>query len=195
MEFSKDIAPPSAPASPTPVVNVPVESDEPSAFKKALAAVEAHRTKVRMALGVALVARLLFEFKFVSLLKSSANLMVQVPYIGLAMLSYLLVLMWMAARTRDRFGFGMALGIGVIEATYLIVMGVMERPFSIMAVWPLFVVAIAHVPMAFFAIKSATAYPPQDTKQPWIIGFVTALVFLAIPWFAPALIDAMKRSP
>ena len=194
MEFSKDIAPPSAPASPTPVVNeaVEVESDEPSAFKKALQAVEAHRTKVRMALGIALVARLLFEFKFVSLLRSTQNLVVQVPYIGLAMLSYLLVLMWLAARTRDRFGFGMALGIGVIETAYLIGMGVMERPFSIMAVWPLFVVAIAHVPMAYFAIKSATAYPPQDTKQPWIVGFITALVFLAIPWFAPVLIDAMK---
>jgi len=194
MEFSKDIAPPAAPASPTPVVNEPVEpeGDEPSAFKKALQAVEAHRTKVRVALGIALLARLLFEFKFVSLLRSTQNLVVQVPYIGLAMLSYLLVLMWLAARTRDRFGFGMALGIGVIETAYLIGMGVMERPFSIMAVWPLFVVAIAHVPMAYFAIKSATAYPPQDTKQPWIVGFITALVFLAIPWFAPVLIDAMK---
>jgi hypothetical protein len=192
MEFQKDIGPPSAPASPTPVVNVAAESDEPSAFKKALAAVETHRNRVRLALGVALVARLLFEFKFVSLLKSSANLVVQVPYIGLAMLSYLLVLMWMAARTRDRFGFGMALGIGVIESTYLIVMAVMERPFSIMASGPLILVALAHIPMAYFAIKSATAYPPQDSKQPWLVGFIAALVFLAIPWFAPVLIDAMK---
>jgi hypothetical protein len=193
--FQKDIAPPTAGSNPTPVASVATESDEPSKFKQALAAVEAHRNKVRAALGVALVARLLFEFKFVSLLKSSANLMVQVPYIGLAMLSYLLVLMWMAARTRDRFGFGMALGIGVIEATYLIVMGIMERPFNIMAVWPMFVVAIAHVPMAYFAIKSATAYPPQDEKRPWIVGFVTAIVFLAIPWIAPALVDAMQVAP
>jgi hypothetical protein len=174
------------------VVSEAIESDEPSAFKKALQAIEAHRNKVRLAVGVALVARLLFEFKFVSLLKSTANLTVQIPYIGLAMLSYLLVLMWLAARTRDRFGFGMALGIGVIEAAYMMVRGVMERPFTIMGTWPLFAVAIAHVPMAVFAIKSATAYPPQDTRQPWIVGFVVALVFLAIPWFAPVLIDAMN---
>ncbi len=194
MEFQKDIAPPAASATPTPVVNVVAESDEPSKFSQMLAAVEAHRNKVRLALGVALVARLLFEFKFVALLRSTENLIVQVPYIGLAMLSYLLVLMWMAARTRDRFGFGMALGIGVIEAAYLIGMTAVQRPFSIMTAWPPIVVALAHIPMAVFAIKSATAYPPQDTKRPWLVGFVTALVFLAIPWMAPVLIDAMKAN-
>lgn len=192
MEFQKDIAPPAASASPTPVVTEAVESDEPSKFSQMLAAVEAHRNKVRMALGIALVARLLFEFKFVSLLRSTENLIVQVPYIGLAMLSYLLVLMWMAARTRDRFGFGMALGIGVIEAAYLLGTAALERPFSIMTAWPPVVVALAHIPMAVFAIKSATAYPPEDSKRPWLVGFITALVFLAIPWMAPVLVDAMK---
>jgi hypothetical protein len=169
-----------------------IEDNEPSKFKQMLAAVEAHRTKVRLALGIALVARLLFEFKFVSLLKSTENLIVQVPYIGLAMVSYLLVLMWMAARTRDRFGFGMALGIGVIEASYLLGMVAVQRPFDIMAAWPPIVVALAHVPMAIFAIRSASAYPPEDTKRPWLVGFITALVFLAIPWLAPVLVDAMK---
>lgn len=168
------------------------ESQEPSKFSKMLAEVEAHRNKVRVALGAALVARLLFEFQFVSLLQNSSNLLVQVPYIGLAILSYLLVLMWLLARTRDRFGFGMALGIGVLEATYLIVVAVMSRPLSIGAVWPPLVVAIAHIPMAWFAFRASTAYPPLDSKQPWIVGFVTALVFLSIPWLAPTLIDAMQ---
>ena len=194
MEFQKDLSPPPAPSAPTPVVNIAAESDEPSKFSQMLAAVEAHRSKVRLALGIALVARLLFEFKFVALLKSTENLIVQVPYIGLAMVSYLLVLMWRAARTRDRFGFGMALGIGVIESAYLIGMTVVQRPFSMATAWPPIVVALAHIPMAIFAIKSATAYPPQDTKRPWLVGFITALVFLAIPWMAPVLIDAMKAN-
>ena len=163
-----------------------------SAFSKALAAVEAHRTKVRAALAAALVARLLFEFQFVTLLRDSRNLLVQVPYIGIAMLSYLLVLMWLAARTRDRFGFGMALGIGVLEATYLVFAAVMTRPFSIGAVWPPLVVALAHIPMAILAFRSSTAYPPLDSKRPWIVGFVTALVFLAIPWMAPTFIEILK---
>lgn len=193
MQFQKDLAPPPAPSRPTPMAgDVQVDVDEGSAFSKALAAVEVHRNRVRIALGVALVARLLFEFKFVSLLRSTENLIVQVPYIGLAMLSYLVVLMWLAARTRDRFGFSMALGIGVIEAAYLIAITALERPFSLATAWPPFVVALAHAPMAVFAIQSASAYPPQDTKRPWLVGFITALVFLAIPWFAPVLVDAMN---
>ncbi len=193
MEFQKNIAPSVEIKKPVVTEEEPIESDEPSAFSKALAAVEGHRGKVRMALGAALVTRLIFEFKFVSLLMSASNLVAQLPFIGLAMLSYLLVLLWLAARTRDRFGFGMALGIGVIQATYLIVMAVMERPWSIGAVWPLLVVAVAHLPMAYFAIRSATAYPAQDSKQPWLVGFITAVVFLAIPWLTPALVDFAGR--
>ena len=38
----------------------------------------------------------------------------ELPFIGLALLSYMIVLWFLAARTRDRWGFGMALGIGVL---------------------------------------------------------------------------------
>src|SRR5436853_2432885 len=148
MEIRPDLAPPSAAAPGAPAPPAPpappsskitptgaeaVEPRESSAFSRALAQVEQHRNRVRAALGVALLARVLFEFQFVSLLRNSQNLLVQVPYIGIAMLSYLLVLMWLGARTRDRFGFGMALGIGVLEATYLVVAGLMQRPFSFVA--------------------------------------------------------------
>src|SRR5512132_4431114 len=104
MEIRPDLAPPSAATPPpgknklTPTDAEPVEGRGSSAFSRALAKVEKHRTKVQMALGAALLARLLFEFQFVSLLRDSRNLIVQVPYIGLVMLSYLLVLMWLAAR-------------------------------------------------------------------------------------------------
>lgn len=193
MIFQKDLAPPASDKPPA-AETTPDDtgSHEPSAFSKALAAVEMHRTRVSIALGAAMVARLVFEFQFVSLLRSSANLVIQLPYIGLALLSYMLVLMWMSARTRDRFGFGMALGIGVVEATYLIVVAVMHRPFSVGAVWAPLVVAVAHIPMAVLALRAATAYPPLDSKRPWLIGFVTAIVFLAIPWVAPTLLDAIN---
>jgi hypothetical protein len=195
MEIRPDLAPPAeTPVAPPPRTSAftPADPDAPSRFKQALAEVERNRTRVSAALGVALVARLLFEFQFVSLLRDSRNLLVQVPYIGLAMLSYLLVLMWLAGRERDRFGFGMALGIGVLEATYLVVNAVMQRPLTFGAVWPPLVVALAHVPMAYLAFQSAAAYPPLDSKRPWIVGFVTALVFLSIPWFAPAFVDVLK---
>jgi hypothetical protein len=67
----------------------------------------------------------------------------------------------------------------------------MYRPFSIGAVWAPLVVAAAHVPMAIIAFRSAAAYPPLDSKRPWIVGFVTALVFLSIPWLAPTLVEAL----
>lgn len=191
MEIRPDLAPPAADTAPPRVAKADEERGA-SAFSQRLAQVEGHRTKVQAALGAALVARLLFEFQFVALLRSSSNLLVQVPYIGLAMLSYLLVLMWLAGRTRDRFGFGMALGIGVLEATYLLAVALMHRPFAIAAVWSPIVVALAHIPMAFFAIRSSEAYPPLDSKRPWLVGFITALVFLSIPWIAPALMDAIQ---
>lgn len=189
MELRSDIVPPTA--TPMPSIKA-VDPNEESRFSKALKEVEKHRSKVQGALTAALIARLLFEFQFVSLLRDSRNLLVQVPYIGLAMLSYLLVLMWLAARTRDRFGFGMALGIGVLEATYLLVAAIMHRPFSIGAVWAPIVVALAHIPMAYVAFRSAAAYPPMDSKRPWIIGFVAALAFLSIPWLTPALVDSLR---
>ena len=189
MEIRSDLAPPSGPP-PTPETK-PDDTPGQSKFSKMLAEVERHRGRVSAAIGAALVARLLFEFKFVSLVQNSANLIVQVPYIGLAVLSYLIVLMWMAMKTRDRFGFGMALGIGVLETTYLVVVAAMSRPFSVMTAWPPLVVALAHVPMAIFAFRASTAYPPLDSKRPWIVGFVTALLFLAIPWVAPSVLEAI----
>ena len=190
MELSRDVLPP---GSPPPRVTIKPDPDSgPSKFSQMLAEVERHRSRVSTAIFIALVARLLFEFKFVSLVQNSENLIIQVPYIGLAVLSYLLVLMWMAMKTRDRFGFGMALGIGVLEATYLLVVGAMHRPFDLMAAWPPAVAALAHIPMAFFAFKAAASYPPLDSKRPWIVGFITALVFLTIPWIAPTLLDAIS---
>jgi hypothetical protein len=191
MEIRQDLAPPSdKPLEPAPIEKSGGRAT--STFSQRLAEVEGHRTRVQATLAVAIIARLLFEFQFVSLLRNSSNMLVQVPYIGLALLSYLLVLMWLAGRTRDRFGFGMALGIGVLEATYLMAIAVMQRPFDIKAVWAPIVVALAHIPMAIFAFKSSQAYPPLDSKRPWIVGFVTSLVFLAIPWVAPSLVDAIK---
>ena len=191
MDIQSDLAPPAEPKL-TPVVDKPAEERGSSAFSKALAQVEAHRNRVRMALGGALLARVIFEFQFVGLLGNARSLVVQIPYIGIAMLSYLLVLMWLAARTRDRFGFGMALGIGVLEATYLMGAAVMQRPFTVMGVLAPVVVALAHVPMAVFAFQSSTAYPPMDSKRPWIVGFLTALVLLSIPWMAPTFIGMMR---
>src|SRR4051812_8255448 len=140
MEFQRDIAPPPAP---TPLV--PEVEAEPArlsraggmSFSQALAVVESHRDKVQATLAIALVARLVGDFDFIEIARAH-TIVAQLPLIGLAMLSYMIVLWFLAARTRDRWGFGMALGIGVLQATYAlvpIVLMIVEKRFSIALVW------------------------------------------------------------
>jgi hypothetical protein len=191
MEFRSDLAPPSD--GPAPEAQPSGEATPgQSKFSQMLAEVEKHRTRVTAGIAVGLVARLLVEFNFIKLAQNPANLIGQIPWIGMAMLSYLIVLMWLAMKTRDRFGFGMALGVGVLEATYMIVMGAMQSPFDIKTLWPPVVAALAHIPMAVFAFRASTSYPPHDSKRPWLVGFITALVFLAVPWIAPAVLGAIN---
>lgn len=189
MELDRSLAPgPGGRPSRTPRAIEYVEPrGDSTSFSKAVAAVERNRRFVRGAVGVALIARLLLEFNLVSLLQQRANLVASVPSIGMALLAYLWVMMWMAKGSGDRLGFGMALGLGVIESAFLIVTASMQSPFSIRTAWSPIVVGIAHLPMAAFALRSASAYPANDDKQPWIMGFVVALFFLAIPWVAPAI--------
>ena len=162
---------------------------DPSAFKRAVAAVERHRKNVRGAIGVALCTRLGLEFDLVALLQHSDALIAQVPYIGTALLAYLLVIMWMSKNAGDRLGFGMALGLGVIEPAYLLVVTSMQSPFDVRTAWVPVTVALAHLPIAIFALRSASVYPEQDDKGPWILGFLLALMFLAVPWLAPPIIE------
>jgi|SRR5579859_3208053 len=179
--------------TPTPPGDKPPVGRQTSKFSQVLAEVEAHRQKVRITLGVAMVVRLLLEFQFVTLIREPANLIAQLPYIGMAMLSYMVVLWFLAARTRDRQAFGMALGIAVLQSTYLLVMLGMQRPFSVALAWPSLVVVVAHLPMAYFSFDASKAYPPLDSKRPWIVGFVTSVVFLVIPWVAPTVLEAVNK--
>jgi len=160
-----------------------------SSFKVAVAAIERYRKLVRGSVGVALVVRLQLEFNLYPLVLDSDALLARVPYIGLALLAYLLVIMWMAKGSGDRLGFGMALGLGVLQPAYLIVMISTQGPLDFGVAWRPIMVAIAHLPMALYALRSASAYPSQDDKGPWILGFLIALLFLSIPWLAPPIVE------
>jgi hypothetical protein len=201
MEFQRDIAPPPAEAPQKPVE---VEPERPRqtrvggmSFSEALARVEAHRTKVQSALGFAMLARLVADFDIKALVVNADTALVpELPFIGLALLSYMVVLWFLAARTRDRWGFGMALGIGVLQATYVIVLIVMgqlwQNPIDL---WRPGVQAITHLVLAYTAFRAGGSYPPLDSKKPWIFGFVTALVFMVIPWVAAPVADALGWTP
>ena len=194
MEFQRDIAPPPAP---TPVVPE-VEPPRPSrtggmSFSQALAVVESHRDKVQMTLGIALVARLIGDFDFLRLAREH-TIVGQLPFMGLAMLSYMIVLWFLAARTRDRWGFGMALGIGVLQATYAVVLVFSIRPFGPALLWKPALVVVTHLALAYTAFRAGGAYPPLDSKKPWIFGFATAFIFVVLPWVAVPLAESMGFS-
>src|SRR5258708_25286639 len=173
MEFQRDIAPPPAPPPIVPETEAPRMSRTGGmSFSQALAVVESHRDKVQMTLGIALVARLVGEFDFIRLAREHA-VVSKLPFIGLAMLSYMIVLWFLAARTRDRWGFGMALGIGVLQATYATVLVFTSHQFAPALLWKPAVVVITHLALAFTAFRAGGAYPPLDSKKPWILGLAT----------------------
>src|SRR5690349_20595912 len=158
MEFQRDIAPP--PAEKT--VEVHVEQEKPRqtrvgamSFSEALAKVEAHRTKVQTALMFAILARIVGDFDVMNLIRNADTLLVQeLPFVGLAVLSYLIVLWFLAARTRDRWGFDMALGSGVLQATYMIVLMVVGRVWETpMEAWRPGLEAVTHLLLAFAAFR------------------------------------------
>ena len=195
MEFQRDIAPPPAPPPLVPEVEPPRMSRAGGmSFKEALAVVESHRDKVQATLAIALVARLIGDFDFIEIARAH-TIVPQLPFIGLAMLSYMIVLWFLAARTRDRWGFGMALGIGVLQATYAlvpIVLMIVEKRFSPALAWKPAAVVVTHVALAYTAFHAGSAaYPPLDSKKPWIFGFATAFIFVAIPWVAVPLAQAL----
>lgn len=193
MEFQRDIAPPPAEKP------IEVEQERPPqarvggmSFSEALAMVEGHRNKVQATLGVAMIARLIADFDLLALARAPETLTAQLPFIGLAMLSYMIVLWFLAARTRDRWGFGMALGIGVLQATYVIVALVLQKGWeNPIGAWKPGVVAITHLALAFTAFRAGGAYPALDSKKPWVFGFLTAFIFVVIPWVAEPLMEAM----
>jgi hypothetical protein len=194
MEFERDIAP--LPAEKP----IQVEPEKPRqtrvggmSFSEALAKVEAHRGKVQTALGFAMLARLVGGFDVMDLVRNAdTKLVPALPFIGLALLSYLIVLWFLAAHTRDRWGFGMALGIGVLQAMYVIVLMVVGRAWEApMENWQPALQAVTHLALAFAAFRAGSLYPPHDSKKPWIFGFLTAFIFVVLPWVAEPLADAM----
>jgi hypothetical protein len=193
MEFQRDIAPPPAPEPVEPEVVEPPRQSRTGgmSFKEALARVESHRDKAQAALGIALVARLLGEFPFMAMARDTHLLLQQLPFVGLAMLSYMIVLWFLAARTRDRWGFGMALGIGVLQATYALGLMITAKQFAPAIVWKPIVVVGTHIWLSYAAFHAGSAYPPLDSKKPWIFGFATAFIFVALPWVAQPIMDAL----
>ncbi len=197
-DFERDLAPAAAaPSDDRSIEWVEVGAEELDekrlktgkySFSQALAIIEKHRMAVQATVGVALIGRLLLDLQLLALLGNPSRLVAAIPHVGLALLGYLLVIWFMSARTRDRYAFGMALGIGVLQGTYAIAQVIMQRPWTFGVAFSWAVVGLAHASMAGAAIHASTAYPPFDTKRPWIVGFATAIALMALGWLAPLVV-------
>ncbi len=163
-----------------------------SSFSKALARIERHRPWVQWTLLVALVTRLVFDFRILQLGMHEGAVAEALPQMGVAVLSYLLVLWFLATKSRDRVAFGMAIGIGVIEGVYAGWMAWHILPFHLTTTGPWVALAASHIAFAIPALLVSRAYPPNDTKRPWLIGFVAAVVLLIVPLFEPVVESAIR---
>jgi hypothetical protein len=53
---------------------------------------------------------------------------------------------------------------------------------------------LTHVALSYTAFHAGSAYPPVDSKKPWIFGFATAFIFVVLPWVAQPIMDAFGWS-
>jgi hypothetical protein len=74
----------------------------------------------------------------------------------------------------------------------MIVLMVVGRAWETpMEAWRPGLEAVAHLLLAFAAFRAGGSYPPHDSKKPWVFGFLTAFIFVSLPWVAQPLAEAM----
>lgn len=144
-------------------------------------ALDKHRRRVIYALGAAMVARMFAAIAAGRAVAASAPDAVPVGGVAIPLLVYSAVLWFMALRGRDRFAFGIALGIAVIEATSQAVGLVRGGAVPAGVAWTALVIA-THLLLALVAFQASRDFPSVSSSAPWVKGFVVAMLFtLGVP--------------
>ncbi len=146
-------------------------------------ALDKHRKKVVYFIGVALLSRLFLEVQNTFVMAARGeDVSGNVTVVSLAIVAYLAALWFMALRGHDRFGFGIALGVSVIEATSQVV-GLFRGELPTMEqALPMVFVVVSHVLLAAAAFQASRDFPSESSSGPWIKGFLVAVVFIvAVP--------------
>lgn len=142
-------------------------------------ALDKHRKKVVYAMGAALLSRLALEMQHTRIMVSRGeDVSGAVAVISLVIVAYVAALWFMALRGHDRFGFGIALGVAVIEATSQL-LGMIRGELPAMAnAWPIALVIVSHVALAAAAFQASRDFPSESSSSPWIKGFLVAVLFI-----------------
>jgi hypothetical protein len=162
-------------------------------IREAAEALAAHRTRVVHALGAALVARL-FQEVMSSRQWTGEDHAGIVTSFSLMIVIYATVLWLMALRGRDRFAFGIALGIAVIEATSQLVGAFQPGMDGWSKLGPAALVVVTHGFLAYSAFQASRDFPSQSSSRPWVLGFlVAALVVVGVPSLRNRVVHSATR--
>lgn len=159
-------------------------------IREAAEALDKHRKRVVYAMGGALIARLILEVHYARRLGASEDLASALTSVSLVVIVYVAALWFMALRGHDRFGFGIGLGLAVIEATSQLV-GLIRSMPAAADLWPVLLVILTHVLLALAAFQASRDFPSESSSGPWVKGFIVATLFIIA---MPALRSRVMRS-
>jgi hypothetical protein len=172
-------------------------------LERAVQQVAAQRRAVQWALAAAMLGVAVLELRLPSVVLDDARLALElVPVVLVRLVGYLVAAWLLTSRSNDRFGFGLALGLGLVQCVLkLYAMGTAPvlNPLQLAADGGL---AALHLVLAAAALKASLAYPGASRRFPWIIGAAgSLLVIVLLPlavqgWWQPAPAEtAAARTP
>lgn len=147
-------------------------------IREAVEALDTHRTRFVYALGAALLARLVLEIQRARLTGPQVEASQVVPEVAFAVLPYFAAVWFMALRGRDRFGFGIALGAAVIEATSQLASIIRAGVPATSEAFAVALVVATHAVLAFTAFQASRDFPSESSSRPWVLGFLVATLFI-----------------
>jgi hypothetical protein len=172
-------------------------------LERAVQQVAAQRRSVLWALAAAMLGVVVLELHLPSVVLENARMAVElIPVVLVRLVGYLVAALLLTSRSNDRFGFGLALGLGLVQFVLkLYAMGTAPvlDPMALAADGGL---AALHLVLAAAALKASLAYPGASRRFPWIIGAAGSLLCIVLLplaaqslWQPPADTAAPIKSP
>lgn len=172
-------------------------------LERAVQQVAAQRRAVMWALAAAMLGVVVLELRLPSVLLENAKMAVElVPVVLVRLIGYLIAAGLLTSRSNDRFGFGLALGLGLVQFVlklYAMGTAAVLDPMVLAADGGS---AALHLVLAAAALKASLAYPGASRRFPWIIGALGSLLCIVVlplavqSWWQPPVDDSVVvRTP
>ncbi len=166
-------------------------------LEAAMRRLDAQRRAVTVALWACLLGVLVLELKLPEMLLNDATMAVELfPAVAVHVLSYLAVAWLLSDRIRERFGYGLAIGIGLVQAVLHLLGLVNMLAIGVVPAVESGLLLVLHVALAVTAVRVSLAYPADSRRWPWLAGAGSAvLLIVLVPELAGALWRAASPPP